>query len=283
MTTTVAGKRPAIARPVRRALCRPGLLLAVLFILLIAGWALAPGVFAHQDPFTGVGKLKFLPPGPDHLFGTDRYGRDLFARVVHGTSLSVRAALLAVAVALVIGSLLGLIAGFVGGWLDDLLMRIVDVLLAIPSMLLSLAVVTVLGFGTINVAIAVGIASVAAFARLMRAEVLRVRRAAYVEAAFGSGVRWPGVLGRHVLPNSAGPVLALATLEFGTAMLAVSALSFLGFGAPPPSPEWGTLVAEGRNFLANAWWLTALPGLVVALLVLAASRLGRAMEREIRR
>jgi peptide/nickel transport system permease protein len=188
-----------------------------------------------------------------------------------------------VAVALVVGGLIGLVAGFVRGWVDDVLMRVVDVLLAIPAVLLSLALITALGYGTVKVAVAVGIASVASFARVMRAETLRVRQAAYVEAAQAVGTRWWVTLRRHVLPNAAGPVLVLAVLEFGLAILAVSALSFLGYGAPPPAPEWGSLVAEGRNYLAVAWWLTALPGLTIAATVLSVNRISRALDGEWRR
>lgn len=190
--------------------------------------------------------------------------------------------MIAVLVALVAGSVLGLLAGFRGGALDSAIMRCVDVLLAIPSILLSLALVTALGFGTTNVAIAVGVANLAQFARLMRAEVLRVRTGVFVEAARAGGVRWTGVLGRHVLPNALGPVLALATLTFGTAVLEVSALSFLGYGATPPTPEWGSLVAGGRGFLATAWWMTTFPGLTVAAVVLSANRLSRAIEGDVR-
>ncbi|WP_280491048.1 ABC transporter permease [Nocardia asiatica] len=137
--------------------------------------------------------------------------------------------------------------------------------------------VTALGFGTADVAVAVGVSLVADFARVMRSEVLRVRRAVYVEAAHAAGVRWYAVLARHVLPNSVQPVLALAVVEFGMAVLAVSALSFLGYGAKPPTPEWGTLISEGRNYLSTAWWMTTLPGFVIIAVVLAAQRLGRAI------
>ena len=145
--------------------------------------------------------------------------------------------------------------------------------------LLVFALITVLGFGTANVAVAVGIASVAACARIMRSEVLRVRQSTFVEAAHANGTRWGGVLLRHVLPNSVGPLLVLVALEFGTAILAISSLSFLGYGTTPPTPEWGSLVASGRDFIREAWWLTTLPGLVVAATVLAANRISRAIDR----
>lgn len=259
---------------------RPGLVLSGVFVLLVVLAAFAPDVFTGQDPLVGTPADKFTAPGAAHWFGTDELGRDLFARVVHGAALSLKATLIAVVVAFVTGGLLGLVAGFVGRWVEDVIMRVVDVLLSIPALFLSLALVTALGYGTVEVAVAVGIASVAGFARVMRAEVLRVRTAVFVEAARSSGTRWYGVLARHVLPNSLGPVLVLATLELATAVLAVSSLSFLGFGAPPPAPEWGSLISGGRNYLANAWWLTAMPGLVVAGTVLAINRIARALDGE---
>ncbi|MFE3443988.1 ABC transporter permease [Nocardia sp. NPDC059180] len=252
---------------------------AVAVIALAIGWALAPSVFAGGDPLAGVPAQKFQPPSSEHWFGTDNIGRDLYTRMVHGAGLSLTATLSAVAIALIAGTLLGLLAGALGGVVDTVTMRIVDVLLSIPALLLSLALVTALGFGTRNVAIAVGVSLIANFARVMRSEVLRVRRAAYVEAARASGVRWYTVLVRHILPNSYPPVLALAAVEFGMAVLAVSALSFLGYGTAPPTPEWGSLISEGRNYLATAWWLTTLPGLVIIAVVLSAQRVGRAVTR----
>jgi peptide/nickel transport system permease protein len=224
--------------------------------------------------------VKLTAPDAAHWFGTDQLGRDLYARVVHGTALTLQAAVLAILIGLVGGSLVGLVAGFVGGTVDAVLMRVADVLLAIPSLLLSLTIVTVLGFGTVNVAVAVGVASIATVARIMRSEVVRVRTAAYVEAAAANGNRWWRVLLVHVLPNAAGPVLVLAALEFGTAILAVSSLSFLGYGAQPPQPEWGSLVSTGRDFIATSWWLTTIPGLVIAVTVLAGNRVARALDTE---
>ncbi|WP_109526266.1 MULTISPECIES: ABC transporter permease [Nocardia] len=273
---------PLSIRPVvrwRSLLDNAGLLVAAAVALLAVGWALFPSVFAGGDPLTGVPSDKLQGPSAEHWFGTDNIGRDLYTRMVHGAGLSLTATLSAVAIALIAGTLLGLLAGAVGGLVDTAIMRVVDVLLSIPSLLLSLALVTALGFGTRNVAIAVGVSLVANFARVMRSEVLRVRQATYVEAAHASGVRWYTVLARHVLPNSYQPVVALAAVEFGMAVLAVSALSFLGYGAKPPTPEWGSLISEGRNYLATAWWLTTLPGLVIIAVVIAAQRLGRAAGR----
>jgi peptide/nickel transport system permease protein len=159
-------------------------------------------------------------------------------------------------------------------------MRLVDVLLAIPSLLLSLAVIIALGFGITNVALAVGVAFIGSSARLVRGEVLRVRQSPYVEAARAGGARGSRILWRHVLPNSIEAVLVLAAMEFGSAILAVSALSFLGYGVQPPAPEWGSLVADGRDYLNTAWWLTTMPGLTIVATVLAANRISRAFASE---
>jgi peptide/nickel transport system permease protein len=263
---------------VRFLLRRPGLVVSLAYVALVLLAAFAPDVLAPGDPAVGVPAERLQPPGAAHVFGTDYLGRDVYTRVVHGAALSLQATLIAVSVALVVGGLVGVLAGFVRGWLDEVLMRGVDVLLAVPAVLLSLALITALGYGTVKVAIAVGIASVASFARVMRAETLRVRQSVYVEAARSVGTRWHITLLRHVLPNAAGPVLVLAVLEFGLAILAVSSLSFLGYGAPPPAPEWGSLVAEGRNYMAVAWWLCAVPGAAIAAAVLAVNRISRALD-----
>ncbi len=258
---------------------RPGLVAAVIWIVLLVLAALAPTLFTGTDPLESVA-LPRTAPSAAHVFGTDDIGRDLFARVVHGTRLSLGAAALAIAIGVVVGTVLGLLAGYLGGWVDAAVMRMVDVLLSIPAILLALALVVALGFGTVNVAIAVGLTSIAGNARILRSEVLRVRNSTYVEAARAGGARPVRVLVRHVLPNSITPLLALIALDFSSAILAISSLSFLGYGAPPPTPEWGALVSGGRDFLASAWWMTTLPGLVIALTVLAGNRLSRAFTGE---
>ena len=274
MSRLVHPRLASVTRPVG-LLRRPGYLLAWVVVLTILAWAVLPGLFVSADPLAADPVHKFDPPSLAHPFGTDYIGRDLFSRVVHGSALSLKATVIALAVALALSSVIGLLAGFVGGVADSVLMRLVDALLAIPNLLVSLLLITALGFGTLNVAIAVGIASVASFSRVMRAEVLRVSSRTFVEAARGLGLRWYAILVQHVMPHASGPVLALIALEFGNAILAIASLSFLGFGAELPAPEWGNLVAEGRNYLVTAWWMTTLPALVVVATVVSANRISR--------
>lgn len=259
-----------------------GLLLAWIVLAVAAAWAVAPEIFTSQSGVVGIPSEKLQAPGAAHWLGTDELGRDLLARIIHGARYSLSGAFLAVGVGLVFGAAIGLTAGSVGGRVEAILMRIVDVMLAIPSLLLALSLIIILGFGHAQAAIAVGVTSIASFARLVRSEVVTVRRSDYVEAAFGSGGRFLQVIWRHVLPNSLTTVLAYAALQLGWAILQISTLGFLGYGAPPPTPEWGLLIAEGRKYMMAAWWLTAFPGLIVILVVLAANRVGRAAERATR-
>jgi len=254
---------------------QPGLWLAYAIIAVAALAAIAPGLFTSLSPIEGIAGAQRLAPQAVYWLGTDQLGRDVYTRIIYGASHSLSAALMAVAMGLFIGTAIGVIAGAFAGRVESVLMRLVDVLLAIPSLLLSLTVIILLGFGTLNAAIAVGVASIASFARLARGEVVRIRHSDYVEAAFGSGGTFWAVLWRHILPNALTAVLAFATLQFGQAILALSTLSFLGYGTPPPVPEWGLLIAEGRNYLSTAWWLTTFPGLVVIAVVLATNRISR--------
>ncbi|GLJ61431.1 MULTISPECIES: ABC transporter permease [Microbacterium] len=263
-------------RGLGRSLARPGFIIPVVVLVVALAWAIAPGLFTGISPTDTVAP-SLQAPSAAHWFGTDATGRDVFARVVHGASQSISGALIAVLVGLVVGTALGVTAGATGGVVDEVLMRIVDVLLAIPALLLSLSVVILLGFGTTNAAIAVGVTSIAVFARLARSEVVSVRVSEFVEAAYGSGGTFLSVLWRHILPNSLTPVIALAALQLGSAILQISTLGFLGYGAPPPTPEWGLLIAEGRDYVATAWWLTVLPGAVVVAVVLATNRLSQAI------
>ncbi|MFE4693067.1 ABC transporter permease [Streptomyces sp. NPDC056749] len=257
----------------------PALLAAYLWVAVILAAAIHPGLFVPGDPLRQDGAHMLLEPSLDHLFGTDDFGRDQFTRTVWGTRLSLQAAVIAVLIGLVSGSLLGLAAGALRGRADSILMRVIDIMLAVPSLIVSLAIISALGRGTLNIAIAIGINSTAGFARLMRSEVLRVSNATYVEASVFTGHGYVYRLFRHVVPNASRSVLAAATMDIGTAILTVAALSFLGLGAPPPTPEWGLLVAEGRTFIGVQWWLSLLPGLVIVLTVLAVYRIGRSFNR----
>ncbi|WP_122519330.1 ABC transporter permease [Pannonibacter phragmitetus] len=255
------------------------LLVSLAILITAAAWAVAPDLFTSYSGTVGLKGNQLQPPSATHLLGTDELGRDLLARIIHGTRYSLSGAFVAVSIGLVTGSLIGLIAGTSGSRVDALLMRMIDVLLAVPTLLLSLAIIIILGFGHVQAAIAVGATAIASFARLMRSDVISVWRADYVEAAFASGARTPAVLWRHVLPNALTSVLALAALQFGWAILQISTLGFLGYGAPPPTPEWGLLIAEGRNYMMIAWWLTLFPGAAVILVVLASNHIGHILQR----
>ncbi|MFD7154078.1 ABC transporter permease [Kribbella sp. NPDC059898] len=274
---------PAPSRAVRGwvadVLRSPALLASYLWVLVILLAAIHPSLFVSGDPLRQDASSMLLPPSAHHLFGTDDFGRDQFTRAVYGTRLSLQAAVVAVLIGLIGGSLLGLIAGALRGKLDAVLMRVVDIMLAVPSLIVSLAIISALGRGTLNIAVAIGINSTAGFARLMRAEVLKVSNAKYVEASVFAGHGYVYRLFRHVVPNASRSVLAAATMDIGTAVLTVAALSFLGLGAPPPTPEWGLLVAAGRTFIGVQWWLSLLPGLVIVLTVLAVYRIGRSFNR----
>ncbi|GAA2093529.1 ABC transporter permease [Brevibacterium salitolerans] len=272
-----APEAPAPRRHARRRAPRVTTVVAAAILGITILWALVPGLFTGHNPIDGGETAPLLAPSAEHWFGTDQIGRDVYSRVVHGASRSLLAALIAVAVGLVVGSAIGLIAGSRGGWVSEVLMRIVDVLLSIPALLLTLTIVIVLGFGTVNAAIAVGITAIAQFARLSRAQTVSIMQADYVQAAYGSGGSYWGVLFRHVLPNAVSAVLALAVLQIGSAILQISTLGFLGYGTPAPAPEWGLIIAEGRNFVATAWWLTVLPGLIVMAVVVSTHRLGTAL------
>ncbi|MCU1717075.1 ABC transporter permease [Pseudomonas sp. 5P_3.1_Bac2] len=272
------GRYQRVADQLKPLLRRPGFVLAAALLLFTLLAALLPSLLSHFDPYATLPAAKLIAPNAQHWFGTDELGRDLYTRVLYGARLSVSAALIAVGLALICGSAIGVLAGFIGGRLDALLMRLIDVLLALPGLLLALAIVAAIGFGTVPVAIAVGVGIIPGFARTIRAQVLRIKTLPYVEAARLGGASWPRTLLRHVLPNAWGPVAVLATLDIGVAIMATAALSFLGFGAAPPSAEWGTLIANGRHFLITAPWVSLLPGLYLALVVFSLNHIARTFE-----
>lgn len=254
--------------------------LAGLIILVLIAWVIAPSLFTSHDPYAGVPAERFAEPSAAHLFGTDQLGRDVFARVVHGTRPAVLSALLAVTIGLVAGSAIGLLAGFFGGIVDGILGRVLDIVLAIPSFLLAVIVVVSLGFQTVNAAIAVGVSSIAVFGRLIRSEVLRVKNLTFVESAYLIGGSRLSVLFAHVLPTTYRSVVALAVLQFGLAIISIAGLAFLGYGNPPPSPDWGLLVAEGKDYLYRYPWVVYLPGLVMVATVLSLNQLSTTIGKD---
>ncbi|WP_104524424.1 ABC transporter permease [Blastococcus atacamensis] len=217
---------------------------------------------------------RLQPPSGEHLFGTDDLGRDIFSRVILGAAVSLRVGLFAVGIALVIGSAIGLLAGYYGRWVDDVLMRFMDMLFAFPAVLLAIAVLAVRGPGSGNTALAIGIVYIPIFARVTRASVLGVREEVYVRASRSVGASDFRILTRHVLPNAAPPIIVQASISLAFAVLAEAALSFLGLGTQPPNPSWGLMLAEGRGYLQIAWWLAFFPGMAIFLTVLCFNLLG---------
>jgi peptide/nickel transport system permease protein len=260
---------------------RPGLALAVLYLLVLLVAAVAPELLAHQDPL-GIGADPgFLPPfaSAGHLFGTDQDGRDVFSRMIYGARSSLEMGLGATAIGVAGGTFLGLLAGLGTRFTEGLVMRLIDVVLAIPDLLLALVVITLLGSGTVDALVAVGVAGVPYYARLVRAQTHVVRRSAYVEAARALGQRRWTVIRRHVLPNAVKPLAVLATIGVGTAIGVGASLSFLGLGAKPPAPEWGSMLATGVQYLANDWFLAFYPAVAITLTVIAVTVTGRAIKR----
>jgi len=281
----VVEKPNPIRTPTEKALSRKAtlsfllrrldLILSLVVVALLVVVSLLPSLFTSKDPLKADPSVSLRAPDSTFWFGTDELGRDLFARVVYGAQISLGAAAFAVLLAFVIGSLLGVIAGVSKGWLDSFIMRVFDAVLAIPGLLMVFAVLTILGNGVMNIALAIGLAGSVSFGRVMRAEVMSVRASTYVEAASALGVKPLGVVVRHIIPNSITPLISLAALEFGVAMLTIGAMGYLGFGAEPPNAEWGALIADGQKFVRSAWWLGVLPGVVFVIVVLAVNRISR--------
>ncbi len=244
---------------------------ALVVVVLVAG-LLSP-VIAPYDP-TAITPDALAPPSRAHLFGTDDLGRDIFTRVLYGARISPIVGLLAVAISGLVGVAFGLIAGYAGGPADNVLMRIVDILLSFPGIVLAIGVVAILGPGLNHALVAVGIAGIPTFARVVRGSVLVEKEKEYVEAARLLGVPTPRLLLLHILPNVLAPVLVLATLSVAGAILAAAGLSFIGLGAQLPTPEWGAMLSQGRNYLAVQWWVAAFPGGAIALTVLGVNLLG---------
>ncbi len=245
----------------------------VVTLLLVAISAAAPLV-APYDPIKQVPPEAYRGPSTAHLLGTDNFGRDLLSRILWGGRVSLSIGLVSVAIGVALGVPSGLVAGYYGRAADWIIGRVVDVMLALPGILLALAVVAVLGTGIFNVIIAVGISSIPVYTRLVRGSVLAAREMSYVEAARVVGCVDYLIIARHILPNVLAPVIVVATLGVAGAIIAGAALSFLGLGAQPPNPEWGVMLAGGRAYLRQAWWISTFPGVSIMLAVLAINMFG---------
>lgn len=251
--------------------------LAAIGLILTAGWILVAAFAPWIAPMPADQQnleIRLQPPSAQHLLGTDDVGRDILSRIIHGSRISLTIALSSVAIGMTGGITLGAIAGFYGGRVDLFLSRLVDMLMTIPTIVLAIAVVSVLKSGVSSVIIAVGITSIPVYARLVRGVVLTLRRLDYVEAAHGIGASDWRIITRHLLPNALSPLAVQATLGAGTAILVAAALSFLGLGVQPPAPEWGAMLSRGRNYINAAPHAIAFPGLAIALMVLAFNLLG---------
>lgn len=266
--------RDAVVRLLRNPAGLLGVTIALILIFLAVGAAvIAPYSPIEQSPLDAL-----QGPSQDHLLGTDQFGRDIFSRLLYGARVSLPVGLISVAIASLVGIPLGLIAGYFGRAVDGTIMRLMDIMLAFPGILLALTAIAILGPGLNNVMIAVGVSGVPSYARLVRGSVMQVKTNAYVEAGRAAGASNVRQMTIHILPNVLAPIIVLASLGIGTSILAASGLSFLGLGAQPPSSEWGAMLSTGRNYLELAWWITTFPGIFIVLAVLGANLIGDALQ-----
>ena len=246
-------------------------LVIVILLILMAIFAnvLAPYDYAEQDP-----TAKFQFPNAQHWLGTDNYGRDLLSRLIVGGRISLLVSVLSVLFSLVVGGFIGAIAGYFAGTTDSIIMRIMDIIMAIPQFLLAVAISVMLGSGVVNTAIAIAIGSAPNFARLMRASVMTIKDMEYTEAARAMGNSPMGILFKHIIPNTLSPIIVQTTLLIGAHILAISGLSFVGLGVQPPTPEWGSIMASGRQYIREFWPLVTFPGVFIMLTMFGFNILG---------
>jgi peptide/nickel transport system permease protein len=276
LSVPLAPTPDALARPFARpAILRSPLATAGLVLIIIfAASALLASVIAPYDPLDQILITRLKPPSPAHLLGTDQLGRDIFSRMLFGARISLTIGLVVVGSAGVFGTLLGLIAGYAGALVDEALMRFTDVFFAFPPLILAMAIAGALGPSLNNAMIAIAMVTWPIYARLARGQVLSLREREFVVAARSIGVPTPRILWRHLLPNTLAPILVQASFDMGGAILSAAGLSFIGFGAQPPTPEWGVMISEGRKFISTQPWLSLFPGLAILLAVAAFNLIG---------
>jgi peptide/nickel transport system permease protein len=251
-------------------------MLGLVILVLLALSAIFADFIADYDSKVIAQNISERLQGPSaaHWFGTDEFGRDIFARIIHGGRVSLVVGLISVSVSLIIGGALGAFAGFYGGNVDNIIMRIMDIFLAIPSTLLAITIVAALGTSLVNVMLAIGISGIPNFARIVRAAVMSVKDQEFVESARAIGASNATIIFREIIPNCMAPIIVQATLSVASAILSTASLSFLGLGVQPPSPEWGAMLSSGRNFLRDAIHITLFPGLAIVITILALNLLG---------
>jgi len=280
-TLTLETQLPGV-RVQRRSRQVPlGPLLALIFLAFLIVAALLPQLFTHADPLAIVPHDAFHPPGWAHWFGTDQSGRDIFSRVIYGTRQSLLIGLAATVLAMSIAIALGLLGGLGGARLDRGVGWLLEILFAFPSLVLALLFVAVFGSGIGPGIVATGLGAAPGYARMVRGQVLAVRNAGYIEAAVALGHPTRRIILRQLLPNAMRPLIVTLTMGIGQAIVWASALSFLGLGAKPPAPEWGTMLSMGRDFVANAWWLTFFPGVFIVLTTLSTTVAGRYLQQRL--
>jgi peptide/nickel transport system permease protein len=272
------GERPGFARRAIRAIRRDWLALfglVVIAVVLVCA-VLGPWLAPAPGPGTGVVNMqdRLLPPSTQYPFGTDELGRDVFSRVILGARIAVQISLVVVGLAIIIGVPLGAIAGYQRGWVDALIMRATDLFLAFPSLLLAMAIVAALGPGIENATLALVISWWPWYTRIARGLTVTLREWPFVDAARAMGIRESTIIFRHIIPNSLGPIVVQATIDIGTVILAAGSLAFIGLGARPPAPDWGLMVAEGRQYILDEWWISTFPGLAIFFTVLAFNLVG---------
>jgi peptide/nickel transport system permease protein len=272
--TSTAGSRRVRALPV-------DVVVFGVFTAALAVAAAAPSLLQTHDPFSVDPVNAFHSPDLTHLFGTDQSGRDVFSRVVEGTQQSILIGIGSTAIGLLLGAMLGVTAGLVGRGLDNLITRIVEVLYSFPALLLALIFIGIAGPGTFTLTLAVGIGTAPGYARIVRAQTLKVASSSYVETSVLLGRSRRHTLWHTIIPNVARPLVSLATLGIGQAIVWATALSFLGLGAQPPAAEWGTMLSDGRAYIQLAWWIALFPGLAITLTALAATVVGRYLQGRI--
>ncbi|MCS7248920.1 MAG: ABC transporter permease [Anaerolineales bacterium] len=257
----------------RNALQRASLIV-IAFLVVVA--ILAPWIAPYPShAFSATNPQdKLLPPSSRYLMGTDELGRDLFSRIIFGTRISLQTALVAVGLALLIGVPLGAVAGGLGGWVDELIMRITDVFLSFPPLLLAIAIAAFLGPSLGNAMLAIAISWWPWYTRIIRGQAVSVRERQFVRAALAIGAPMSRIIFRHILPNTMAPVIVQASMDLGGVILTIAALSFLGLGAQPPTPEWGLLISTSRTYFLNAWWYSTFPGIAIFVTVLAFNLIG---------